>query len=117
MLHANDIPAHVMEDQSGVSLWALGTISQFHQPNVWVDKSTSQKAAQFILRFEETRKERENPDLNASTDTIPVECEECGTTTFFPGTLSGTTQDCSKCSAYLDVGELPWEEDFGVPDE
>ena len=115
MLHTNGIPAHAVEDQSGVSLWALGTISQFHQPNVWVDKLTSEKAAELILRFEENKRERENPE--AGTGAICVECEKCGTTTIFPDTLGGTTQDCSKCLAYVDVGELPWEEDFGVPDE
>ncbi len=27
MLHANGIPAHAVEDQSGVSLWGAGTIT------------------------------------------------------------------------------------------
>lgn len=115
MLHANGIPAHAVEDQSGVSLWMFGTISQFHQPNVWVDKSTAEKAAQLVRQFEDDKRERANPV--AGIGETHVECEECGKTTTFPDTLNGTMQDCSHCSAYVDVGELPWSEDFGVPDE
>jgi hypothetical protein len=115
MLHANGVAAHAVEDQSGVSLWAFGTISQFHQPNVWVDQSTAEKASLLIRRFEENKRERENPGTGAGE--IHVECEECGKTTIFPDTLNGTTQDCSHCHAYVDVGDLPWSEDFGEPDE
>ena len=115
MLRANDIEAHVVEDQSGVSLWAFGTISQFHQPNVWVDKSTAEKAAHLILGFEEKQREREDSQLGAGE--INVECEECGKTTVFSATLNGTTQDCSHCGAYVDVGDLSWGGDFGTPDE
>jgi putative signal transducing protein len=115
MLHANGIPAYAVEDQSGVSLWMFGTISQFHQPNVWVDKSTAEKAIALVRQFEENKRKREHPDT--SIGTIPVACEECGKTTMFPDALNGTTQDCSHCNAYVDVGELPWNEDFGMPDE
>jgi hypothetical protein len=34
MLSANGIPAIAETDDSGASLWAFGTITQFHQPNV-----------------------------------------------------------------------------------
>ena len=76
MLHANGIPAHAVEDQSGVSLWMFGTISQFHQPNVWVDKSTAEKATQLVHRFEEDKRGRENPSVG--TGEIHIKCEECG---------------------------------------
>jgi hypothetical protein len=38
MLNSVGIESHAEEDRSGVSLWHMGTISQFHQPNVWVEK-------------------------------------------------------------------------------
>ena len=115
MLHANGIPAQAVEDQSGVSLWMGGTISQFHAPNIWADKSTSEEATRLIRQFEDDKREHANP--GAGKGEIQVECEECGKTTMFPDTLIGTTQNCSHCDAFIDVGELPWNEHFGVPDE
>ena len=114
MLGADGIAAFAEEDQSGVSLWAFGRISQFHQPNVWVEKSTARNAAELIRRFEETKRERENHDT--SQGEIPVECEACGERSSFPESLNGTTQVCSHCDAFVDVGELDWDEDFGEPE-
>ncbi len=114
MLVANGIPALAIEDQSGVSLWAMGTISQFHQPDVWIDKSTATQAIELIRQFEEVQRERIRPP--ASDNEIQAECEECGKLSTFPGSLNGTTQECSHCQAYMDVGELDWDEDFGEPE-
>lgn len=115
MLHANGLPAQAVEDQSGVSLWAFGTISQFHKPNVWVDESTAQEAAELIHAFEENRRQRNEPGNGAGG--IQVQCEDCGKTTTFSNSLNGTTQECSHCRAYLDVGDPPWDDDFGTADE
>ena len=115
MLVANGIPAHAVEDQSGVSLWQFGTISQFHKPNVWIDKPTMEKAAELIRQFEEGRQKRDNPGV--STGEIRVEYEECGKITIFPDALDGTTQECSHCHAYVDVGELAWDEDVDEFDD
>ncbi len=115
MLCANGVPAHAVEDQSGVSLWAFGTISQYHKPNIWVEQSTAQEAAELIQAFEEKRRARNNPGQGSGE--IQVVCEDCGTTTSFPHSLDGTTQECSNCHAYVDVGDLPWDDDFGVPDD
>ncbi len=115
MLHASGVPAHAVEDQSGVSLWMFGTISQFHKPNVWVDQSTVQQAADLIQDFEEKRRARNNPCQGSGE--IHVVCEDCGKITSFPDSLDGTTQECSHCHAYVDVGDLPWNDDFGVPDD
>ena len=57
MLVANGIEAYADEDNSGVSLWALGVLSQFHQPNVWIEKSTTPKAVELIRCFEEQKRE------------------------------------------------------------
>ena len=115
MLGANGIAAFADEDQSGVSLWAFGTITQFHQPNVWIEKSATQSAAELIRRFEETKRVRENPGTGNSQ--IQVECEECGKISSFPDSLDGTTQECSHCQAYLDVGEVECDGAAGESEE
>ncbi len=115
MLSANGIPAHAVEDQSGVSLWAFGTLSQFHQPNIWVDESERVAAAELIREFEEKQRERATPV--EATGEIQVICEACGKTTWFPNSQNGTTQECEHCRAYVDVGELPWEDDYGSAEE
>ncbi len=115
LLESNGIAAHAVEDQSGVSLWAFGTISQFHKPNVWVDEATAAQAAVLIQEFEDKKRARNQPVEGASD--LCVVCEECEKTTMFPASLDGTTQQCQHCRAYVDVGDLPWEEDFGVPED
>jgi hypothetical protein len=115
MLHANGVPAHADEDQSGVSLWAFGTISQFHQPNIWVDEIHLKSAAALIQDFEDKKRARNTPVEGPGK--IHVVCEDCGKTSSFPSSLDGTTQDCPHCGAYVDVGELPWDDDFGTPDD
>lgn len=115
MLKANGVPALAVEDQSGASLWMFGTNSQFHKPNVYVDKSTAETARQLIVDFEDRRREHHNP--GTSTRDVQVKCEECGKATTFPDSLTGTVQECPFCRAYVDVGKLEWEEDFGQPDE
>jgi len=116
MLQSEGIAAHVVEDQSGMSLWSFGTISQFHQPNVWVNQSDAERAGVLLLKFEESKRKRNNLKGRARGQ-IRVVCEECNEITTFPESLGGTTQDCSHCHAYVDVGDLPWEEDFGEPEE
>jgi hypothetical protein len=111
MLNANGIAAFADEDQSGVSLWAFGTISQFHKPRVWVEKSATADAARLIVDFEDQKRNRRNP--GDSDGEIEVECEECGKTTTFPESLNGTTQECSHCHAYVDVGEFEWDDQIG----
>ncbi len=111
MLKAKGIAAFADEDQSGLSLWAFGTISQFHKPRVWIEKSATEAAARLILDFEERKRQRQNPD--GGDDEIEVTCEECGRLTVFPGSLNGTTQECSHCRAFVDVGEFAWDDDFG----
>jgi hypothetical protein len=115
MLLAHGVPAHAVEDQSGVSLWALGTITQFHQPNIWVDETNRGEAARLIQVFEEKKRSRD--DVVKKSGTIQVFCDDCGKTLSFPGSLDGTIQECPHCHAYVDVGDLPWEDDFGTPED
>jgi hypothetical protein len=114
MLRASGLAAFTEEDQSGVSLWMLGTLPQFHQPNVWVEAATAQKAAELIRQFEKRKWDRAHPA--AGTGEIEILCEECGRTSSFPNALRGTVQDCPYCHAYVDVGELDWETGSDEPE-
>ncbi len=115
MLHNNGISALAVEDQSGASLWAFGRISQFHKPKIWIDKPTEEKARELLQQYEENNRKRNDPDKE-SREIIAV-CEQCGKSSTFPGKLDGTTQNCPHCEAYIDVGELDWEDNFGEPEE
>lgn len=112
MLRASGIEALAVEDQSGVSLWAFGTISQFHKPNVWVDTTDIDAAVVLVREFEKQKRTRNNTEGIGAP--IVVTCEDCGKDTTFPGELNGTTQECAQCSAYLDVGEFEWNEDVSA---
>lgn len=116
-LEANGVPAHAVEDHSGVSLFALGTISQFHKPQVFVNRSDLERAAELLQEFEDQR----NLRRKGTSDAAPImsECEECGATSEFPALQNGTTQTCPQCHAYMDVGTSDWPEDFdfGEPED
>lgn len=115
LLQSHGINAYAVEDQSGVSLYAFGTL-QFHQPQVWIDELDQQQAAELIADYEEKNKARN--EVESKSQDILVVCEECGKTTTFAASLDGTTQECSHCRAYVDVGDLPWEEeDYGQPED
>jgi hypothetical protein len=109
MLTANGIPALAETDDSGVSLWGFGAITQFHQPNVWIESTFAEQARELIRQFEETKRQRDRPLKGQFT--LEVQCEECGTISSFPPIQKGTTQNCPACGAYLDVGPVDWEEE------
>jgi hypothetical protein len=115
MLQSNGIKAFAEEDLSTVTLWAFGRISQIHQPNVWIERSSESAATKLIDAFEERKQERAS--ASEADAQIVVLCEDCGQQSFFAKKLYGTVQDCPYCSAYVDVGELDWEDDFGEPEE
>lgn len=115
MLNDNGVPAFAVEDQSGASLWMFGTISQFHDPKVWIDKSSALEAGQLIHGFEKRKNERRN--LSIRTQGLPVLCEACGKTATFPDTFDGTVQRCPECHTYIDVGDVSLDQDFGEFDE
>ncbi len=115
MLENNGVPAYAVEDQSGASLFSFGILHQFHKPKIWVDEVMFDQAAKRLQDFEE--KNRTRNALQKGSEDINAVCEECGKTTAFAYSLDGTTQECLHCGSYLDVGELPWEEDFGVAEE
>jgi hypothetical protein len=115
LLSTNDIPAYAVEDQSGVSLWAMGTISQFHQPRIWVEDASAEGAAKLIRVFEEKNQMRRQPGLGDNV--IAVVCEGCGKTTSFPESQNGTTQDCGHCGCFVDVGDTDFDADLETAEE
>ena len=114
-LESNGIPAHAVEDNSGASLFQFGTISQFHKPQVFVDRPDLDRARQLLRQFELQRQTRRRELADAPA--IASQCEECGESSEFPATQNGTTQNCPKCNAYMDVGESDWPEDFDFAGE
>jgi hypothetical protein len=84
---------------------------------VWVDKSNVEAAQSLIGEYEQQRRRRQST-LSAeqciTVGSIDVVCEECGAITKFPVSKDGTTQDCSYCGAFVDVGDDPF--DWAVAD-
>lgn len=113
-LQSNGVQAYAVEDNSGVSLFAFGTLSQFHKPQVFVDKIDLHRAGELLRRFEQQRNERRRKSADAPA--IESKCEECGALSEFPATQNGTTQNCPQCHAFMDVGVFDWPDDvdFGV---
>lgn len=64
-LQSNGVGAYAVEDNSGASLFAFGTISQFHKPQVFVDKSDLDRAGD-LLRAVEAKRDRRRSDLDNS---------------------------------------------------
>lgn len=102
MLEESGVEASAVEDASGVSLWAFGTLS-YHKPQIWVSRADQERARQLLADYERDHAERRRESLDG--DPISVTCEECGKVTFFLPKDKGTVQECSHCHAYVDVGD------------
>ena len=113
-LMSNGVDAYAVEDNSGVSLWAFGTISQFHKPKVWIDKSDTDKAKDLLIQFEDRKRARRS-QMDGSPP-ITATCAECGQASEFPVSQNGSTQNCPKCYAFMDVGSFDWPDDFDFGD-
>ncbi len=114
-LRSNGVGAYAVEDNSGASLWAFGRISQFHKPKVWIDEPDADKAKGLLDQFEK-RKRARHADIDASPS-IASKCEECGESSQFPASQNSTTQNCPKCHAFMDVGQLDWPYDTDFNDQ
>jgi len=113
-LESNGVASYAVEDNSGASLFAFGTISQFHKPQVFVDNTDMDRARTLMREFEATRnKHRKRVDAAAP---INAECEECGATSEFPASQDGTTQNCPVCNSFMDVGVFDWPDDYATGD-
>ena len=114
-LESNGIQARVVEDNSGESLFAFGADSQIHDPQVFVDKQDDARAVELVKDFETQRIQRRKK--SQGDEPVSSECEECGKSSEFPASEDGTTQNCPKCGAYMDVGEIDWPDDFDFGEE
>jgi hypothetical protein len=109
-LHSGGVRAYAVEDNSGASIYFFGTISQFHKPQVFVDKADLEEAGELLRQFEANRDARRK-ELDGGPS-ITSQCEECGTISDFPLSQDGTTQNCPKCNEYMDIGTLNWPDDY-----
>jgi Zn finger protein HypA/HybF involved in hydrogenase expression len=119
LLNNAGIEANVTEDLSLVGTWFGGTAPNIHRPKVWVDQSQEEAASAMLRDFEQKRLERSEyaKDLPANTEPVEATCEECGTTSEFPGAQRGSVQACPKCGSSMDVGAEDEEEWWKVEGE
>jgi Putative prokaryotic signal transducing protein len=109
------VEAHVTEDLSVVGGWVGGLVPEIHKPQVWVDRADVDRAGPVLEDYDRRAAERASPQPAG----LPIEvvCEECGATNTFSTAQHGTVQQCSKCQAYLDVGEDAGFDDWQAPGE
>ena len=113
-LHSDGVRAYAVEDNSGVSIYAFGTLSQFHNPQVFVDRADLEAAGELLRQFE-AKRDASRRDL-ADTPPISSKCEVCGTVSDFPASQDGTIQNCPKCDEFMDIGSLKWPDDCDFGD-
>jgi hypothetical protein len=109
MLDDEGIEAYVTFDESVVGLGMLGPLAEIHKPQVWVDRSNLEKARPLLMKYEQRQRLQSRPAKGSAErerDVIEVVCEECGKTSHFGGSKSGTVQDCAHCGAYVDVEDI-----------
>jgi len=114
-LESHGVEAFAIEDHSVVGYWMLGTLPEIHKPQVWVTRADANRAGQLLAEYERLRAERNAQRLADQPQTIEAQCEDCGKTSTFAGSLNGTVQECPHCHAYLDVGEFEWPSDNDGP--
>jgi hypothetical protein len=112
----NGIEAHSTWDESLAATWMFGNLPQVHSPQVWVDQTNVVAARPLLVEYEREQKLRreKNASQALKAGSIEVACEECGKTTSFAASKKGTTQDCSHCGAFVDVGDeepFDWQSD------
>ena len=111
-LEQSGIEACPTLDDSLAGFWTFGVLPGIHKPQVWVDESNVEAAQPLLADYEHEvvrRRATVNAAQAAETGSIDVVCEECEKTTAFPASKKGTTQDCSHCGAYVDVGDEPYD--------
>ncbi len=115
-LESHGIDAYAVEDASGIGIFAWGGgLNEIHKPQVWISRNDEQRVAELLTEYEQQKLERDAERHADEAKTIEADCESCGKTSTFAGTLNGTTQLCTHCGAYVDVGEFDWpyDDDFG----
>ncbi|HEX3727945.1 MAG TPA: DUF2007 domain-containing protein [Pirellulales bacterium] len=113
------IDACADEDLSLAGLWAFGTLPGIHQPRVWVSTQDRERAQRLLVAYENLAVERQqasqNHDHPAKT-LIDVQCEECKVVSSYPSAQLGTVQECPRCGAYVDVGDIDAGESYWLED-
>ena len=112
-LEERGVDAYAVEEGALLGHLQVGHLTD--KPQVWVSRDDEERVAVCLAEYEQIKAEREARRRELESQTIDAVCEKCGQTSTFEGTLNGTTQLCSHCGAYLDVGEFDWPygDDFG----
>ena len=105
MLTEASIDAMVVEDVSQVAVWIGGLLPQVHKPQVWIERAQLSRAQPLLDTYSRKKFDRVEAEYNEIVTPIKVVCEDCKETTEFPASLKGSTEICSHCGAFVDVGE------------
>lgn len=118
LLLSRGIEAHVTEDNLSMAIASLGGMAGVHRPQVWIDRSESERAIPVIDEFEKKLGLRRDESENVIDVAVEMSCDSCGKQVTFPADQRGTVQECPHCAAYLDVGGADGEwEDVGEEEE
>jgi hypothetical protein len=112
----NGVEAYPTLDTVNTGLSTFGALPEVFKHQVWIDESNMEAARPLISEYERERLRRQptyDQSLQSTSGIIEAVCEDCGKTTQFPASKNGTTQDCSHCGAFVDVGD---EEPFDWSD-
>lgn len=105
------IPASCTEDNSLAGYWFGGSLPEIHKPQVWISRRDTEAVARRLTEYEDRKRARLPQHAAEFPEKIETICFDCGQTTIFPGSLTGSVQECSHCLSWLDVGED--DEPFG----
>ena len=71
-LESHGVKSFAVEDNSGTGLFAFGTVSQIHKPQVFVSKSDLSVAGDLIEEFESQRSSRVSGSRRVDHDCVAV---------------------------------------------
>ena len=105
MLDEAGIDAFIVDDESPVGIWMGGMIPEIHKPQVWIERTDSDRAKPILDEYERLIAERRAADADHDTKVQPiaVTCDECHKEAVFPHAQLGSVQICPSCGAFVDV--------------
>ena len=81
---------------------------------ILIDRVEVERARPIFVDFEQRVAERHVAAISwnhrPSEDFLVVTCEECGIQSSFPATQYGLIQSCPQCHAYVDVGDVAFND-------
>ena len=113
LLQAQGVEAFAGEDVSPLGCWIGGTLPGVFDAAVFVGRADADRAYE-LIREHERREARRSSDQD---EEIEATCEECGATSAFPAAQRGTVQNCPRCRAFMDVGELEFPDGAGADED